>query len=50
MFLKILYVVCGPSSNSTQFLEKDEIVFHLAAMSQSEQGGEGPIWDSAPAD
>ncbi len=32
------------------FLENDEIVFHLEAMSQCEQGGEGHIWDSAHAD
>ncbi len=54
MFLKILYAVCSPNSNrkrpSTQFLENDEIVFHLGAMSQCEQGGEGHIWDSAHAD
>ncbi len=31
-------------------LENDEIVFPLAAMSQSEQGGECHIWDSAYAD
>ncbi len=41
--LKILYVVCSPNSYgkrpSTQFLENDEIVFHLAAMSLCEQGG-----------
>ncbi len=35
---------------STQFLENDEIFFHLAVMSQCEQGGEGQIWDSAYAD
>ncbi len=32
------------------FLENDEIEFHLAVMSQFEQGGEGHIWDSADAD
>ncbi len=32
------------------FWENDEIVFHLAAMTQCEQGGEGHIWDSAYAD
>ncbi len=32
------------------FLENDEIVFYLAAMTQCEQGGEGHIWDSAYAD
>jgi hypothetical protein len=31
---------------STSFLEKNEIVFHLAAISQCEGGGEGHIWDS----
>jgi hypothetical protein len=54
LFLKILYIVCSPNGNekrpSTQFLENDEIVFHLAAMSQCEQEGEGHIWDSAHAD
>jgi hypothetical protein len=34
---------------SVKFLEYDEIVFHLAATSQCEQGGEGYIWDSAHA-
>ncbi len=34
----------------TQFCENDEIVFHLAAMSQCEQGGEGHIYDSGYAD
>jgi hypothetical protein len=29
------------------FLENDEIVFHLAGMTQCEQGGEGHIWDSS---
>jgi hypothetical protein len=29
------------------FLENDEIAFHLAAMTQCEQGGEGHIWDSS---
>jgi hypothetical protein len=29
------------------FLENNEIVFHLAAMTQCEQGGEGHIWDSS---
>ncbi len=29
------------------FLENDEIVFHLMAMTQCEQGGEGHIWDSS---
>jgi hypothetical protein len=47
LFLKILYVVCGLNGNgkllSTQFLENDEVAFHLAAMSQCEQGGEGHI-------
>ncbi len=41
--LKILYVVCSPNGYgkcpSTQFLENDEIVFHLAAMSPCESGG-----------
>ncbi len=32
------------------FLENDEIVFHLAAMSQFEQGGEDHIRDSAHVD
>jgi hypothetical protein len=54
LFLKILYFVCSPNYNgkclSTQFLENDEIVFYLAAMSQCEQGGEGHIWDSAHKD
>jgi hypothetical protein len=54
LFFKILYVFCCPSGNgkcpSTKFLENDEIVFHLAVMSQCEQGGEGHIWDSAYAD
>ncbi len=55
LFFKIRYVVCSPNDNdgkhlSTQFLENDEIVFHLAVMSQCEKGGEGHIWDSAYAD
>ncbi len=29
------------------FLEDDEIVFHLAAITQCEQGGGGHIWDSS---
>jgi hypothetical protein len=33
----------------TSFLEKDEMVFHLAAISQCEEGGEGHIWDSTHA-
>jgi hypothetical protein len=41
--LKILNIICCPNGYgkrlSTQFLENDEIVFHLAAMSQCEQGG-----------
>jgi hypothetical protein len=28
-------------------LENDEIVFHLVAMTQCEQGGEGHRWDSS---
>jgi hypothetical protein len=51
---KILYVVCSPNGNgkhpSIHFLENDEIVFHLAAMSQCKQGGEGHIWNSAHAE
>ncbi len=47
LFLKILNIVCSPNGNkkchSTQFSENDEIVFHLAVMSQCEQGGEGHI-------
>jgi hypothetical protein len=35
MFLKIMCVVCSSNGNvkrpATSFLEKDEIVFHLAA-------------------
>ncbi len=54
LFLTILYIVFSPTGNgkhlSTQFLVNDEIVFHLTAMSQCEQGGEGHIWDSAHAD
>jgi hypothetical protein len=42
--LQNLYLVCSPNGNgkrpSTEFLENDEIVLHLAAMSQCEQGGE----------
>jgi hypothetical protein len=53
MILKFLYFVCIPNSNikhpATSFLEKDEIVFHLAAMSQCAEGGEGHICDSAYA-
>jgi hypothetical protein len=52
--LKVLNVVCSPNSNGKRprlnFLENDDIVFHLAVMSQCEQGGEGHIWDSAYAD
>ncbi len=51
IFLKILFVVCSPLDKgkcpSIAFSEYDEIIFHLAAMSQSEQGGKGHIWDSA---
>jgi hypothetical protein len=55
MFLKILYKVSGWNCNvkclSTQFLEKDEIVYHWAAMSQRGRWeSEGHIWDSAHAD
>jgi hypothetical protein len=32
------------------FVENDEIVFHLAAMSQCEQGSEGHTGDSAHVD
>jgi hypothetical protein len=50
---KILYLVCSMNGNekrqSTQFLENDEIVFHLAVMTQCEQGGEVRIWGSAYA-
>ncbi len=49
---KILYVVCSPNGNikcpANSFLEKDEIMFHLAAR-QCEGGGEGHTWDSAHA-
>ncbi len=42
MFLKVLYVVCSLYSEVkplvTSFLEKDEFVFHLAAISQYEGG------------
>ncbi len=44
MVLKILYVVCIQNSNikrpATSFLEEDENVSHLAAISQCE-GGSG---------
>jgi hypothetical protein len=54
LFLKILNVVCSPNWNGKglrlNFLENDDIVFNLAAMSQCEQGGEGHIWNSAYAD
>jgi hypothetical protein len=47
IYLNILYVVCSPNGNgkvlSPQFLENDESVFHLAAMSQYEQGSEGHV-------
>jgi hypothetical protein len=49
-----VFVVCSPRDKrkrpSIQFSENDEIIFHLAAMSQCEQGGEGLIWNSAHAD
>ncbi len=54
LLIKVMYIVCSPNGNkkhlSTQFLENDEIIFHLAAMSQCEQEGEGHIWDTACAD
>ncbi len=54
LFVKILHVVCSPNGNgkrlSTQFLENDEIVFHLVTVSHCKQRGEGHIWDSAHAD
>jgi hypothetical protein len=41
-FLKILHVVCSSKGNGNvrviNFLENDEIVFYLAAMTQCEQG------------
>jgi hypothetical protein len=43
MFLKVLYIACRPNGNGKRpvasFLEKDEIVFHMAAFSQCEGGG-----------
>jgi hypothetical protein len=51
---KILFVVCSLKGNgkrlNTKFLKDDEIVFHLAAMSQCEQRSEGHIWNSAHED
>jgi hypothetical protein len=51
---EIFYVVCSVNSNgkcpSTQFFENNEIVFHLALMSQCEERGESHLWDSAHAD
>jgi hypothetical protein len=45
MFLKILYIVLSLNSNgkrpATSFLEKDEVIFHLAAISKCEGGGKG---------
>ncbi len=50
----MLYDFSNPNGNgkrpSTQFWENNEIVFHLVAMSQCEQGGEGRIWDLAHVD
>ncbi len=45
---KLSYVVCSPNSKgkrlSTQFVENDENLFHLAVMSQCEPGGDGHIF------
>jgi hypothetical protein len=51
-FLQILHNVCSRNGNvkclSTPFLKKNEIVFHLAAMSQGGLGGgEGHIKSAA---